>query len=101
MKFLLVFLFPLFGMAGEINVNVKGMVCGFCAQGIEKKLKSDPSVKSVKIDLETKNVNVVMKDESDISNDDLKKILQDSGFNIEDGNISRTPADSAKKKDAK
>ena len=32
-------------------VNVKGMVCDFCARGIEKTFKKDTNVKKIDVDL--------------------------------------------------
>ena len=101
MKLLVILMIPTLGMAGEINVNVKGMVCGFCAQGIEKKLKDEPGVKSVKIDLEKKNVTVETAADADVTNDVLKKLMKDAGFNVDDENIQRTPSLVETKKEKK
>lgn len=46
----------------EIKVSVKGMVCGVCAQGIEKKFKAEPAVQKVEVSLENKLVTLDLKD---------------------------------------
>ena len=40
----------------EIKVGVKGMVCAFCAQGIEKNFLKQPEVSKVEVSLENKFV---------------------------------------------
>jgi copper chaperone CopZ len=96
MKFLMVLIFPVFVFAGEVTVKVPGMVCGFCAQGIEKNLKTDSKVSGVKIDLESKNVKFNVKDGEDLSNDKIRELLKDSGFEIEDSSIQRSTNPSKK-----
>lgn len=84
-------------MAKDIKVSVKGMVCGLCAQGIEKKLKANPDVQNIKIDLESKTVRIDIKDNAEISNDKLKKVFEDSGFNIDDKDIVQPTAPDKKR----
>ena len=64
----------------EIKVGVKGMVCAFCAQGIEKKFMSQPEVEKVKVSLEKKVVTVGFKDGQKLSNDKIKELLKDAGY---------------------
>jgi hypothetical protein len=40
-------MFSLVAMASEVNVKVSGMVCSMCAQGIQKKIKNESSLKSL------------------------------------------------------
>ncbi|RYZ92214.1 MAG: heavy-metal-associated domain-containing protein [Proteobacteria bacterium] len=77
----LIFL-PHFATAKPITVQVKGMVCAFCAQGIEKKLKALPDVNTVKVSLESKKVEIDTKLEKDISDDQLSKIITDAGYGV-------------------
>ena len=72
-----------FAAEKEIKVSVKGMVCGFCAQGIEKKFKAEPSVQKVDVSLETKLVTIDLKDGKEIDNGKIEKILKDAGYNVE------------------
>ena len=73
---------PMLVQAKPINVQVKGMVCAFCAQGIEKKLKALPEVSSVKVSLETKKVDLDTKEGKDISDEQIKKIVTDAGYDV-------------------
>ena len=42
--------------ADTIKATVNGMVCGFCATGIEKTFKAQPEVKTVTVDLQKRLV---------------------------------------------
>lgn len=64
----------------EMQVGVKGMVCAFCAQGIEKKFKKEPEVEKVSVSLENKYVKLTFKDGKKLSNDKITEILKDAGY---------------------
>ena len=72
-----------FAAGKEVTVAVKGMVCGFCAQGIEKKFSAEPSIDKVKVSLKDKKVTLMLKDGQDLGDDSIKRILTDSGYNVE------------------
>ena len=67
----------------EIKVSVKGMVCGFCAQGITKKFKAEPAVENVDVSLEKKLVTIDLKKDQDLADSKIETILKDAGYNIE------------------
>ena len=93
MKIVVVTLFLLasnIAYAEQATVNIKGMVCAFCAQGIEKAFLSKHEVKKVKVDLETKKVTLTFKDKKSLNNEAIKKVILDSGYNTE--SIERNPA---------
>lgn len=70
--------------AKDITISVKGMVCGFCAQGIEKKFKALPSIDTIQVSLEKKTVLLKTKENQDVTNDVINQILTDSGYNVEE-----------------
>ena len=72
-----------FAVEKNITVNVKGMVCAFCAQGISKKFKSEPAVSQVDVSLENKIVKLSLKEGQDIPDTKIDGILKDSGFTVE------------------
>lgn len=74
--------------AGTIEMKVYGLVCGFCAQGIEKTLRKNPATSDVVVSLENKLVAVETRDGQDISDADLTKALTDSGYDVK--GISRS-----------
>jgi mercuric ion binding protein len=68
--------------AKTIEMDVNGLVCGFCAQGIEKTLKTLPATEGVFVSLEHRLVAVKLKDGSDIDDASLRKALRDSGYTV-------------------
>ena len=68
--------------AKTIEMDVNGLVCGFCAQGIEKTLKALPATAAVFVSLEHRLVAVRLKDGSDIDDATLRKALKDSGYTV-------------------
>ena len=68
--------------AATIEMNVNGLVCAFCAQGIEKKLRKLPATADVVVSLEQRLVAVALKEGQDISDADLRKALTDAGYTV-------------------
>ena len=68
--------------ADTIHAKVNGMVCGFCATGIEKTFKAQPQVKTVNVDLDMKLVTVAMKDGQTIDDARLKKLIGNAGYSV-------------------
>lgn len=66
--------------AEEMKVGVKGMVCAFCAQGIEKKFTSQPEVEGINVSLENKLVKIKFKDGKKLSQDKIAQLLKDAGY---------------------
>ncbi len=64
----------------ELKVNVKGMVCAFCAQGIEKKFMAQPEVAKVEVSLANKFVKLNFKDGKRLPNEKVAEILKDAGY---------------------
>jgi copper chaperone CopZ len=74
--------------AKTIQITVDGLVCAFCAQGIEKKMKAQAATDKVFVSLEKKIVAVSLKDGQDISDEKLKAEIADSGYVVK--GISRS-----------
>ncbi|HEY5759789.1 MAG TPA: heavy-metal-associated domain-containing protein, partial [Steroidobacter sp.] len=74
--------------AETIEMTVNGLVCGFCAQGIEKTLRKNPGTQDVVVSLENLLVAVVTKDGADIPDADLRKALTDAGYDVK--SVERT-----------
>ncbi len=77
--------------AATIEMTVNGLVCAFCAQGIEKKLKKFPATAEVLVSLEHRLVAVSLKDGQDIPDADLRKALTDAGYTVKAISRSETP----------
>ena len=69
----------------EMHVGVKGMVCAFCAQGIEKKFKAQKEVEAVKVSLEKKFVHLTFKEGQRLSKEEIAEILKDAGYEADFG----------------
>ena len=70
--------------AGTIEMTVNGLVCGFCAQGIEKTFRKDPATADVLVSLEHKLVAIETKAGTDITDDALRAALKDAGYDIKE-----------------
>lgn len=64
----------------EIKVGVKGMVCAFCAQGIEKNFLKQPEVSKIEVSLENKYVKLKFKEGQSLSQEKIATILKDAGY---------------------
>lgn len=68
--------------AATIEMKVNGLVCGFCAQGIEKTLRKNPATADVFVSLENRLVAVATHDGADITDTELRKALTDAGYEV-------------------
>ena len=62
-------------------VNVNGMVCDFCARGIEKSFSKDMNLKKIDVDLSKGKVLLAYDIEKKISFDEIKKLIVENGQN--------------------
>ena len=70
-----------------VIVNVKGMVCDFCARGIEKIFKKDINVKKIDVDLSKGQVLIAYPLEGEVDFDDIKQKFLVNGLNATDMKI--------------
>ena len=68
-------------------VNVNGMVCDFCARGIEKTFVKDKAVKRIDVDLERGKVLIAYTKEKEINFDEIKNKILANGQNAIDFTI--------------
>ena len=62
-------------------VSVKGMVCDFCAQGIEKTFKKDKAVAKIDVDLNKGKVFIAYQMNTKIDFEKIKKMIVSNGQN--------------------
>ena len=74
--------------AETITTTVHGMVCAFCATGIEKTFRKQPEVVTVKVDLPKKRVVITTKPGKTLSDAKIKEVVTYSGYTM--GRIQRT-----------
>ena len=89
MRHILLTLVILAGLSGSalaetIRTTVHGMVCAFCATGIEKTFRKQPEVATVKVDLQTKLVTITTKPGTTLSDAKIKEVVTYSGYTMGD-----------------
>jgi mercuric ion binding protein len=70
-------------LADTVKATVHGMVCAFCATGIEKKFKTNPEVDTIKIDLAKKLVTIKTKPGQTISDAKITEVIKYAGYSVE------------------
>ncbi len=64
------------------KLTVNGMVCAFCAQGIEKRLTALPQTQAVYVNLGKKVVAVQAKDGQQLDDAVLTKEITEAGYDV-------------------
>jgi copper chaperone CopZ len=87
MRHNLLILVILAGLSGSafaetITTTVNGMVCAFCATGIEKTFRKQPEVATVKVDLLKKLVTITTKPGETLSDAKVKEVVTYSGYTM-------------------
>ena len=75
-------LFSLNYAAESVKVTVNGMVCAFCAQGIEKRLTKLAATKAVFVDLKQRTVAIEAKEGQKLDNDTIRSEITDAGYDV-------------------
>ena len=68
--------------AESVKATVNGMVCAFCAQGIEKRLTKMPATQAVFVDLKGKVVAVEAKEGQTLDAKAIAAEITDSGYDV-------------------
>ena len=68
--------------ASAVKLSVNGMVCAFCAQGIEARLKKLPETADLYINLKQKVVAVPAKPGQTLAVDKLKAEVVEAGYEV-------------------
>jgi copper chaperone CopZ len=66
----------------SVKVTVNGMVCSFCAQGIEKSISKMDETKAVFVDLKNKVVVVEAKEGKTLNEKLISQEIKDSGYDV-------------------
>lgn len=70
------------GFAETVKIKVDGMVCGFCASSIEKKMRANKATADVFVSLENKIVAVSEKTGQKLDDAALKAQIADAGYEV-------------------
>lgn len=65
---------------GDVHINVKGMVCAFCSQGLTKTFKKLPEVETVHVSLEEKFVHLKMKKDQSLDSEKILNLIKEAGY---------------------
>jgi copper chaperone CopZ len=68
--------------ATSVKATVNGMVCAFCAQGIEKTISKMDATKAVFVDLKSKVVLVEAKDGKTLDQKAISAAIVDAGYDV-------------------
>ena len=66
----------------RVEVTVNGMVCSFCAQGIERNLRRLSLTQAVSVDLKQHRVTINVKPGAVVDDQQIRKAIRDSGFDV-------------------
>lgn len=68
--------------ANTLKVTVNGMVCAFCAQGIEKRIAKMGATKEVFVDLKKKTVAIEAKEGQALDSKAISAEIVDAGYDV-------------------
>ena len=68
--------------ANSVKATVNGMVCAFCAQGIEKSISKMEATKAVFVDLKSRIVLVEAKDGKTLDEKAIGAAIVDAGYDV-------------------
>lgn len=70
--------------AEKIEVEVQGMVCDFCAQGLQKTIGALDEVDKINVDMDSQKVSIFLKDDKDLADEKIKELIVGNGFSVVD-----------------
>jgi copper chaperone CopZ len=85
-----------FAVAEEVKVNINGLNCSLCENGLESKFKTIKNTQKVSVDLNKLEVLLTSVPETTIDENEIKKVVSEAGFIVE--KISRSPSKNLFKK---
>lgn len=65
-----------------VEMQVDGLVCAFCAQGISKRLSALPATDEVLVSLKHGRVAVALKPGQDLDDNQLRETLTEAGYTV-------------------
>lgn len=78
-----------FAAGTHYKMRVDGLACPFCAYGIEKKLKAIEGTDKIDVDLDKGLVMVNIAEGKELTEAQMKKLFNDSGFTFR--SMKKTP----------
>ncbi|GAB5455675.1 MAG: hypothetical protein Hens2KO_19040 [Henriciella sp.] len=66
--------------ATMLTVNVKGMVCDFCARAVTKVFGKNDAVENVHVDLDNGEIHVGLKPGESLTDEEVETLVKKSGY---------------------
>ena len=82
LSLILLLLTPVFASAEDLKIQVNGMVCSFCAQGIKKTFGKQDAVDNIKVDLDSKVIEIKLKQGKTLTDEEVTTLIKDSGYDV-------------------
>lgn len=73
--------------------KVNGMVCAFCAQGVEKSFNKMDEVHSTKVNLDKMEITVVTTTSKGLTKDTIENVIKEAGFSFQGFITEKEPTD--------
>ena len=64
------------------TLQVSGVVCSFCAQGIQKRFQQTGVIKSVSVDLDKHEVGLEFLEDKTLTDAEIGSLLESAGYNL-------------------
>ena len=66
----------------DVVVQVNGLVCDFCAKGLEKSFNRTGKISGVSVDLTAKEVRLKLKPGATLDDAQIRKLIRDAGYAV-------------------
>ena len=86
---LMLLMIPSILFAGNITVNVNGLICPSCAIGIKKHLAKTKKVDTVKLDVDKQLVFIAELKGKTLTDKEIRTAIERAGYEIGKGGIKR------------
>lgn len=61
---------------------IKGMVCAFCVDTLKKVFSKQKEVQEVQLNLDTKQLTLIFKENQTLADEKIKKLIKSSGYDV-------------------
>jgi copper chaperone CopZ len=68
---------------GDVQVDVNGLVCDFCARALEKVFGKEGAVKGIDVDLDEKVVTINFNEGQSLDDERIEELVMNAGYNVE------------------
>ena len=75
--------------AETITIRIDGMVCAFCANGIEQLFGDEAAVENVEVDIDQGRARITTKRDATLTDARIKELVNEAGYDA--GEITRVP----------